>query len=101
MRKNMKALMPNLPGIEFWPDLDTPDDVETANLELSCTVEAVHARAEILTPTMAEILQFQPTTHRGLDGGSWPHLCLTTPMPFDVTEGSYAAPEDRSRRWPC
>ena len=67
MRKNMKALMPNLPGIEFWPDLDTPDDVETANLELSCTVEAVHARAEILTPTMAEILQFQPTTHWRID----------------------------------
>ncbi|HTL54432.1 MAG TPA: hypothetical protein VL361_02085 [Candidatus Limnocylindrales bacterium] len=59
----MKALITNWPGIEFRPDLDAPDDVEAADLELSCTVEAVQARAEILTPTMAEILQFQPTTH--------------------------------------
>ncbi len=41
--------------------------VQSAGLELVCTLETLHARAEVVTPVLKKILELRPPPHWGIN----------------------------------
>jgi hypothetical protein len=41
--------------------------VQSAGLEMVCTLETLHARAEVVTPVLKKILELRPPPHWGIN----------------------------------